>query len=39
MRLKSVILKHLGRDKEAQEVGEEAEFLPEENWSEVAPLQ
>lgn len=39
MRLKSVILKRLGRDKEAQEVGEEAEFMPEENWSEVAPLK
>ena len=38
MRLKSVILKRLGRHQEAQEVGEEAEFLPEENWSEVAPL-
>jgi len=39
MRLKSVILKRLGHDEEAQEVGEEAEFMPEENWSEVAPLK
>ena len=39
MRLKSVILKRLGRHQEAHEAGEEAEFLPEENWSEVAPLK
>jgi len=34
-----VILERLGRHKESQEVGEEAEFMPEENWSEVAPLK
>lgn len=39
MRLKSVILQRLGRHKEAHEVGEEAEFMPDENWSEVAPLK
>ena len=39
MRLKSVILERLGRHKESQEASEEAEFLPEENWSEVAPLK
>lgn len=39
MRLKSVILERLGRHKEAQDASEEAEFLPEENWSEVAPLK
>ena len=38
-RLKSVILERLGRHKEAQEASEEAEFMPEENWSEVAPLK
>lgn len=39
MRLKSVILERLGRHKESQEASEEAEFMPEENWSEVAPLK
>lgn len=39
MRLKGVILEGLGRHKEAREVSEEAEFMPEENWSEVAPLR
>lgn len=39
MRLKSVILERLGRHREAQEASEEAEFMPEENWSEVAPLR
>lgn len=39
MMLKSVILKSLGREKEARAVEEEAEFLPEENWTERAPVQ
>lgn len=39
MMLKSLILKNLGRDKEARAVEEEAEFLPEENWTERAPVQ
>jgi hypothetical protein len=37
--VKSVILETLGRLEEAVELKEEAEFLPEGNWSEQAPVQ
>jgi len=37
--LKSQILKALGRTKEAQAIKEQAEFLPEGNWSERVPVQ
>lgn len=39
MRLKSVILERLGRHAQAHEAAEEAEFMPQENWTEVAPLK
>ena len=37
--LKAQILKALGRTKEAQAIKEQAEFLPEGNWSERIPVQ
>lgn len=37
--LKSLILKNLGREQEARVADEEAEFLPEENWTERAPVK
>ncbi len=36
--LKSVILKTLGRDKEATALASDAEFLPEDNWTERTTL-
>lgn len=39
MMLKSLILKSLGREQEARAAEEEAEFLPEENWTERAPVK
>lgn len=37
--LKAVILEALGRAREAKAIKEQAEFLPEGNWSERAPIQ
>jgi tetratricopeptide (TPR) repeat protein len=37
--LKGEILAALGRHEEARRVRQDAEFLPEENWSERAPVQ
>ncbi len=37
--LKSLILQKLGRIEEAALLKEEAEFLPETNWSESVPVQ
>lgn len=37
--LKSEILKSLGQVKQAEELREHAEFLPDGNWSESSPLQ
>ena len=37
--LKSIILEKLGRYEESKSVREEAEFLPETNWSEGVPVQ
>lgn len=37
--LKAEILKALGRLEESRAIKEDAEFLPEGNWSETAPLQ
>jgi tetratricopeptide (TPR) repeat protein len=37
-RLKASILEALGRPEEAQQVAEQAEFLPEDNWSESSGL-
>lgn len=39
MLLKSQILQALGRNKEARQLQEDAEFLPEGNWSESIPVQ
>jgi len=37
--LKSIILEKLGRYEEAASIKEDAEFLPETNWSESVPVQ
>ena len=37
--LKSTILQALGREPEAQEIADRAEFLPESNWSERSPIR
>lgn len=39
MLLKSAILENLGHYKESQQISENAEFMPEENWSEIAPMK
>jgi len=37
--LKSLVLEKLGRNEEAAAIKEDAEFLPETNWSESVPVQ
>jgi hypothetical protein len=37
--LKAKILEALGRNEEAELIQDEADFLPEANWSERVPLQ